>query len=79
MGWDRWIDSEPCPCGEGEITQSVAENDWMKREYGPKVIECPKCKEDYEWKSTKQIDRKTGQTYYKLELKSKSGGDSKQS
>jgi hypothetical protein len=70
MGRDVWIESEPCPCGEGAITRMVEENDWMKREYYPKVIECPKCKEEYEWKSTKQIDRKTGQTYTKLVLKS---------
>ena len=63
MGWDRWTDSEPCPCGEGKITQKVEENDWMKKVYHRKVIECPKCKIEYEWKSTQQMDGKTGRTY----------------
>jgi len=78
MGWDRWTEREPCPCGEGEITQRIEENDWMKKVYHKKAIECTKCKDNYEWSSTQHMDHKTGRTYSKSNLVRKSEDDSEE-
>ena len=78
MGWDKWTESEPCPCGESVITQKVEENDWMKKIYHRKLIECEKCRENYEWKSTQHLDHKTGRTYIQSELVLKSKDDSEE-